>query len=46
MITFKNKKRNIIVALFLFISLTIVGVFAGFKKNDVKADDYTPYFVI
>ena len=42
----KNKKKNIIVALFLFISLMIVGVFAGFKKNDVKADDYTPYFVI
>ena len=46
MITFKNKKKNIIVALFLFMSLMIVGVFATFKKNVAKADDYTPYFAM
>ena len=47
MITFKNKKKIIVVALFLLMSLTIVGLlFTGFKKKTAKAEEYTPYFAI
>ena len=43
----KNKKRIIIVALYLLMALTIVGLlFVGFNKNEAKADEYTPDFVI
>ena len=47
MTTFKNKKKNIIVALFLFIALAIAGLFfVTPNKDKAKADEYTPYFAI
>ena len=40
MTTFKNKKKIIIIALSLFMALTMaIGLFTGLNKNVVKADD-------
>ena len=46
MTTFKNKKKIIIVALFLLMSLMVGILFVGFKKNEAKANADTPYFAI
>ena len=48
MITLKNKKKIVIIALFLFTALTLaIGLrFASSKKKVARADEYTPYFAI